>query len=64
MAVLHLDRAAHRVNDAAKLDDAAVAGAFDDAAVMDSDGRIDEVAAKRPKPRESPVLVGPGKPAE
>ena len=38
-AVLNLDRAAHRVDDAAELDDAAVAGALDDAAVMDGDGR-------------------------
>ena len=30
-AVLHLDRASHRVDDAAKLDENAVAGALDDA---------------------------------
>ena len=33
-AALHLDRAAHRVDDAAELDDRAVAGALDDAAMM------------------------------
>ena len=33
-AVLHFDRAAHRVDHAAKLDEAAVAGALDDAPVM------------------------------
>ena len=38
-AVLHLDGAAHGVNHAAKLDDAAVAGALHHAAVMHGDGR-------------------------
>ena len=45
-AVLHLDRTAHRVNDAAEFDNASIAGAFDDAAVMGGDCRIDEVAAQ------------------
>src|SRR5271166_3696386 len=45
-AVLHLDRAAHRVDHAAELDDAAVAGALDDAPVVGGDGRIDEIAAE------------------
>ena len=63
MAVLHLDRAAHRVDDAAELDDAAVAGALDDAAVMRGDGRVDQVAAERPKPRKRAVLVRAGEPA-
>ena len=53
---------AHRVDDAAKLDDAAIAGALDDPAVVRSDGRIDQIAAKGPKTREDPVLVGSGKP--
>jgi hypothetical protein len=30
--------------------------------MMDGDGRIDEIAAERPEPRQNPVLVGPGKP--
>ena len=47
-AVLHFDRAAHRVDHAAELDEAAVAGALDDAAVMHGDGGIDQVAAQRP----------------
>jgi hypothetical protein len=34
--VLYFDRAAHRVHDAAELDDAAVAGALDDAAALRS----------------------------
>jgi hypothetical protein len=61
--VLHFDRAAHRVDRAAKLDDRAVAGAFDDAAVMSGDGWIDEVAAEPPQARKCPILVGAGEPA-
>src|SRR5277367_119075 len=38
-AVLHLDRAADGVHHAAKLNESAVAGAFDDAAMMDGDSR-------------------------
>jgi hypothetical protein len=41
----------------AKLDDAAVAGALDDAPVMHGDGRIDQVAAQRPQSREDAVFV-------
>ncbi len=44
-AVLHLDRTAHRVDRAAKLDEAAVAGSLDDAPMMRGDGGIDRVAA-------------------
>ena len=49
--VLHFDGAAHRVDDAAKLDDAAIAGALDDAAMMHGDGRIDQIAAQRTQSR-------------
>ena len=62
-AVLHLDGAPHSVHHAAKLDDAAVASTLDDTSVMQSDGRVDEVASKSPKPRKCPLLVGPRKPA-
>ena len=48
-AGLHFDRAAHRVDDAAELDDCAVAGALDDATVMGGDGRVDEIAAQPPE---------------
>ena len=41
-AVLHLDCAAHRVDDATELDDAAVACALDDAAMMYRNGWIDQ----------------------
>ena len=47
-AGLHLECAAHGVDDATKLDDRAVAGALDDAAVMGGDGGVDEVAAETP----------------
>jgi hypothetical protein len=56
-AVLHLDRAAHRVDHAAELDKAAVAGALDDAPVMRGDGRIDQIAAQPPQPRQGAILV-------
>ena len=58
-AVLHFDRAAHRVDYAAELDEAAVAGAFDDAAVMRSDGGIDQIAAQHPQPRQRPSSSAP-----
>ena len=38
---LHFDREPHRIDDAAELDDAAVTGALDDAAMMHGDERID-----------------------
>ncbi len=60
---MHFDCAANRVHDAAKLDDASVAGALDDAAVMGGDGGVDEVAAQTPETREGAILVGAGKPA-
>ena len=62
--VLDLDRAAHRVDHAAKLDDRPVAGAFDDAAVVHGDGRINEIAAQRSQPRQGAVLVRAGQAAE
>ena len=62
-AGLHFDRAAHGVDHAAELDEAAVAGALDDAAVMQGDGRIDQVAAQRPEPRQRAILVRAREPA-
>ena len=61
-AVLHFDRAAHGVDHAAELDDRAVAGALDDAAVVGGDGRVEQVAAKPSKARQCSVLVGSCKP--
>ena len=60
---LYFNRAAHGVDHAAELDDDAVAGALDDASVMHGDGRVDQVAAKRPKPRQHAVFVRPCEPA-
>ena len=62
-AVLHLDRAAHSVDHAAKLDEAAVARALDDAPVMRGDGGIDQVAAEPPEPRQGAILVRARQPA-
>ena len=59
---LDFNGAVHRVDDAAELDDAAVAGALDDAAVMRGDGGVDQIAAQGPKARQGSILVGPGKP--
>ena len=46
-AALHLDRAAHGVDHAAELDNEPVAGALDDAAVMDGNRRVEQIAAQR-----------------
>ena len=62
-AALHFDRAAHGVDHAAELDEAAVAGALDDAAVMRGDGGIDQIAAQPPEPRQRAILVRAGEPA-
>ena len=59
---LDFDRAAHGVDHAAELDDRAVAGALDDAAVMPA-MRVDQIAAQRPEPRQRAILVRPGEPA-
>jgi hypothetical protein len=60
---LDFDRAAHSVDHAAELDDRAVTGALDDAAVVHGNDRVDQVAAERPEPRQRAVLVGAGEPA-
>ena len=59
---LDFNGAVHCVDDAAELDNAAVAGALDDPAMMHGDGRVDQIAAQRPKPSENPVLVRARKP--
>ena len=45
---------------AAKLNDAAVASALDDTAVMRSDGGIDEIATEPPQARQGAILVRRG----
>ena len=62
--VLHLDGATHRVDHAAKLDQSAVAGALDDAPVVDRDRRIDQIAAQRAQPGERSIFVRAGQSAE
>ena len=62
-AVLHFDCAAHGVDNASELDDAAVAGALDDAAVMGRYRWIDQIAAKASKTRERTLFIGAGEPA-
>ena len=46
-AVLHFECAAHGVNDAAELNDAAVAGALDNPSVMHGDRGVNHIAAQR-----------------
>ena len=62
-AGLHLNRAADGVDHAAKFDEAAVAGALDDAPVMRSDRGIDQIAPQRSQPRQRPLFVRAGEPA-
>ena len=47
-AVLHLDAAAHRVDHAAELDEAAVPGALHHATTMRGDCWIDQIAPQAP----------------
>ncbi len=61
--VLDFGRATHGVDHAAELDDCAIARAFDDAAAVHGDGRVDQIAAKRPEARKDTVLVSAGKAA-
>src|SRR5277367_6760742 len=55
--VLHFEPAAHRVDDAAELDDAAVAGALDDAAMVHGDCGINQIAAQGAQSRQSSIFV-------
>ena len=59
---LDFNGAAHCVDDTAEFDDAAVAGALDDAAVMHRYGRVDQVAAKGPKASEDSIFIRTRKP--
>jgi hypothetical protein len=58
--VLHLDRAAHRVDHASELDQRSVASALEYAPVVHGGGRIDEVAAQGAQSRERAILVRAG----
>src|SRR5262249_10653744 len=59
---LDFDGASHRVHYAAKLNDAAVAGALNNAAVMHSDGRVDQVAPTGAEPSEDAIFICARKP--
>ena len=61
--ILNFDRAAHGVDDAAEFNESAVPGALDDPPVMHGDGRIDQIAAQRPQPRQDAIFVRAGEPA-
>ena len=61
-AVLHFDRAAHRVDHASEFDDRAVACALDDAPMMGGDGGVDQIATQSPEARQGAILVGSGEP--
>src|ERR1700729_1468855 len=60
---LPFNREAHRIDDAAELDDAAIAGGLDDAAMMHGDEGVDQVAAERPEPRQNSIFVRAGESA-
>jgi hypothetical protein len=60
---LHLDGAAHRIDNAFELGEHAVSRPLDDTSAVHGDGRIDEIAAERPEPGQRAVFIGPGKPA-
>jgi len=62
-AILHFDGAANRVNDAAELDENAIACTFDHTAMVNGDGGIDEVGAKATETRDRALLIGRGKAA-
>jgi hypothetical protein len=60
-AVLHLDGAANRIDDAPELSEDAVSSPLNDTPVMQSDGRVEQIAAERSQPRKRPLLIGTGK---
>jgi hypothetical protein len=59
---LNFNGAVHCVDDTPELDNCAIAGAFDDAPMVDGDGRIDQVAAKGPKASKDSIFIRTSKP--
>jgi len=62
-AFADLERAADGLDHAAKFDDCAVAGAFDEPPIVGGDGRIDQFAAQAPEPRQRTLFVRAHEPA-
>src|ERR1700691_1524085 len=62
-AILHLDRAANRADDAARLDENTVPRALEGAPMMHGNGWIDQITPQAPKPRQSAILVRAREPA-
>src|SRR5215472_7452758 len=60
--LLHRDRTAHRIDDAGKFHQYAVAGGLDDAAMVLDDFRVDELMAQRFEALERAFLVRPHQP--
>ena len=56
---LHLDRAAHRIDDAVELDQQAVAHGSHDAPLVRDDRRVDEITPDGVERRQSALLVDP-----
>jgi len=56
---LHLDGAAHRP----RCGTPAIPSSLDDAPMMGVDGRIDQIAAQPPQPRQCAILIRPREPA-
>ena len=61
---LKLDGAAHGVDHAAELDDGAIAGPLDYAAVVNGDGGVDQIAAQGSQAREDAILIGRSQPGK
>jgi hypothetical protein len=59
--VLHINSAAHGIDNASELDENAVSSPLNDAAVMRRDGGIEQIAPQPAQPRKRPLLVGTGK---
>jgi hypothetical protein len=62
-AVLNFNRATNRIDDAAELDNRAVAGALYDAAMMGGDGGVNQITAEPTKARESALFIRTGESA-
>ena len=60
--LLHRDRAAHRIDEAGKFDQQAVAGGLDDAAIVLGNLRIEKLATQRFEAFERAFLVRPHQP--